>query len=702
MPTGPAGSNQTLLLTPTIRLFLEEINPFGDDSWDEYDFELKLMGADTKTNIVWDDSYLVSDGFRSMVTGDTIKGTLGGIPDAIPGDEPTTDPDDLRDDADGAATQSGHVLDFVGARYNIDTDDPDDTADPPLAFRGATTEWQILGYIWVNGSRTPQIASPSFVLDAADHPVDGVIHYHTIAPASVVGSTNYARLEAVEASQEALVDRVVVLEAANDSEARNVEVAKAEADAYRMLDQQFPAVAGGRVGVNRVGDDYGLFMPIDRWKMWKVDLEDYQSNGLNLLQAAWVVAMVESVNQEDGTVTFTDGSSNWSSGSASSNASAYDGDYRLTDAAGHVEWDTPADAETIVVRHLIVNNGGIGRVLIDGDATAATSLQTAQDLVDDSTLPSTVLVANGGALNPTDRVINCHKTGVTTWDNIALLAYDLEPAVRTVRVEWTGAAPAASSSDRLYISGFGSNSVADDAEPVDIEQTHASNSAWEMALEFATTGESEVFLGSVHGHETQTALSIEVDGSSVSPVDGGSTVWGEAAKILRTSELEHPDTAGVAADFDASFKLDRSGLTVKSTLTFNVDGDIHTWYPLMSPLANDFDEARFLGDYDVINTDNDDDVFIGTRVKALGAAAWSDRHVVCAAMTEGDAVSGWYTDGTDSSRLTTIQDRSTLNKVYVRRGDGGVEPVESGDILSSTSRHRVRTTNAGALFTDIY
>lgn len=189
---GPVGSFQTALLTPTIRLALEDVNPYGLDTWDEYFWEIRLIGADVQQRPIWDDTYLVSDGHRGMITNDVIKGITGGVADARARDE-NDDPDDLIDDPDGYATKSGHIIDFLGVRYNYDSGDPDGADDPPKAFRatdfGPTdTYWQLVGYTQNRGVKVDHIVSPQFQLDAADHPGDGIIHWHTIAPTSASDS----------------------------------------------------------------------------------------------------------------------------------------------------------------------------------------------------------------------------------------------------------------------------------------------------------------------------------------------------------------------------------------------------------------------------------------------------------------------------------------------------------------------------------
>ena len=118
-----------------------------------------------------------------------------------------------------------------------------------------------------------------------------------------------------------------------------------------------------------------------------------------------------------GTITINDDaagvshSGTWTTGT---NAVAYGGTYHYSTEAGATIRCTCAATTTAVgIRSFKATNGGIGVAYIDNDTTLCTLLPTAQSLVDAGTLANTVLVANGGTLNPTDRIYDAYAAALT-------------------------------------------------------------------------------------------------------------------------------------------------------------------------------------------------------------------------------------------------------------------------------------------------
>jgi hypothetical protein len=148
----------------------------------------------------------------------------------------------------------------------------------------------------------------------------------------------------------------------------------------------------------------------------------------------------------------------WNSAwTAIANATYPGGRLLHTNVAGrYIQLQTQEGAENIGL--LFPNGGtnvGLALITINGDNTLATELPTAQQLVDAGTYANTILVANGGSLNPTDRVLD--QYGVTANYSgpgagaYQLFAKNMTPGVHTVRITATGYKRAAATDARTVM-----------------------------------------------------------------------------------------------------------------------------------------------------------------------------------------------------------------------------------------------------------
>src|SRR5690606_32598678 len=122
--------------------------------------------------------------------------------------------------------------------------------------------------------------------------------------------------------------------------------------------------------------------------------------------------------------------------------------YRQSSTSGStVTWTSPTST-AVGIRTVATTNGGLAKVSIDGSATAATMLPTAQQMVDSGKYLAGILVANGGTLNPTDRVLDCYSPNAAgtagyedLWDVRVGFAEGLSSAAHTVVITATGYLP---------------------------------------------------------------------------------------------------------------------------------------------------------------------------------------------------------------------------------------------------------------------
>jgi hypothetical protein len=266
-------------------------------------------------------------------------------------------------------------------------------------------------------------------------------------------------------------------------------------------------------------------------------------------------------------------------------------------AGGTASWTTPASTTAIAVGIVTAQNGGLGKVTIDGDATLANLLPTAQQVVDSGRYANTILIANGGTLNPTDRVIDYYRgAAVTNYNVLRALGEGLAAGAHAVVITGSGYQPTGGTGTRIYIDRWASATAATTpttsgaAMFTAFDMSAGFASAWEYAIEcHPVSGSTWTFIGqTAHQYEDQQTLTVYLDDAVATPADGTITVC-NSAQIVRTTKLYHPDSGASLASppiatASVTYRLDRNGLTVTPTITFAVDTVVRTAY-VMLPMA---------------------------------------------------------------------------------------------------------------------
>ncbi|MGH2755528.1 MAG: hypothetical protein ACRDLB_14010, partial [Actinomycetota bacterium] len=161
-----------------------------------------------------------------------------------------------------------------------------------------------------------------------------------------------------------------------------------------------------------------------------------------------------SVDDPDASWTYAGGSGTSGAWLTSTNSQAFGGSYkRETNAGATATYAAPLGATKLGLRGFKDPNGGLMKVAIDGDATRANLLPTAQQLVDAGTFPNTILVGNRGTLQPTDRVYDAYAATATP-DTQETFASGLAASVQhQMQLTVTGYKRAAAGDARGYVSG---------------------------------------------------------------------------------------------------------------------------------------------------------------------------------------------------------------------------------------------------------
>jgi hypothetical protein len=335
-------------------------------------------------------------------------------------------------------------------------------------------------------------------------------------------------------------------------------------------------------------------------------------------------------------------------------------------------------------------NGGVALVTIDGDKTAANLLPTAQALVDAGTLPATVLVANGGTLNPTDRVLDGYNYPYTTLQGlmsagVAAIADNLVGA-HTIRLTVTGYKNVASTGVYVNLQGFFENGPT--LTPFAPTSTVASFwvsivammsqvPVWEVSWSNIPTGATN---SQWVGHsdplslEVKVAPSVKVDGADISPPVAArieqTFVGARTVAITQQCSVVHPEIGGGATEigvWDAVYTLDAlAGYTIAHSLAWSTTG-VAAGYPCMLTVdAPTYDRCKSLDSGNVTLVANDDSHNAATKQGLV--LAWDHDGYQAALMhipNLGETVDCWA----DSTNYLYFLDWSggTWKKAYANR-----------------------------------
>ena len=417
-----------------------------------------------------------------------------------------------------------------------------------------------------------------------------------------------------------------------------------------------------------------------------------------------------SVDHLDASVTLS--ATGWSGNTAQ--ALAYGGSYNQNNATvgAYVEWTAPVGAVRVGTRTVAVSNEGVALVTIDGDATRANLLPTAQALVTAGKLASSALVANGGTLNPTDRVLDLYSaasapTSIIDYDRHYALADGLAPgSAHVVRLTLTGYKNTASSDIRLYVSGFtyGTTTTTSDTATAEllpaVRTLSQFDSAYEYAHEFAISGATNYqYVGNIHGYDKGVTFRVYVDGEEVTLADGDQRTGSLA--IVRTSELYHPDaTTTKQADVATTYRFGAAGMTVEWRTVWAVTGaKVRRCYPAMFPLNGDTFTVGSLAHapVDYALTANAGTYF--GKLASDTCYVWEPSGTCAALLHIPDlekTVGNWGDNAADI--LAAIEDRVPINvnlgnlsKLYITR-QGSVGPLATttaGEVWRSGAVYRL-------------
>ena len=475
----------------------------------------------------------------------------------------------------------------------------------------------------------------------------------------------------------------------------------------QILVNKFAGI-GGDIGIERQGADYYLYQKMDKNLYWTLGLMSLTVGlcTINSQKVNSVCTPAIFIPENDASIAY--GGANWQN--HASNAALYKGFYsrNLATVGTTATWTTPNNTTIVGAWNMWgFGNMGLSLVTIDGDKTRATKLPTAQNLVDSGEAANTILVTNGGYFAPTDRVFGSSTVLALSPSVLQVFADDLTAGVHTVVLTLSGMKTAASSDIRLYITCFfyatdatTLSAMSQGAFPAgsglynSVMRTNLqlTSGVMEYALQVIPDGGTlNVLHGNTHGYDNQTALTIKVDGTTVTPVDGVITIGSSSVEITRTSSLKNADTGAEIGVSVTIYTLSPiTGITINWTITWSVDATASTaCYPAMWILPALLDKGSQNG----VAVDTDYSVNDGTyKSQANGNAAylWDSDGVYAAicniAPSDIFAATGGLTGGSGWLWIEDRNDATLANKIYFGRAGGDIKPA---DIWSCKANYRV-------------
>jgi hypothetical protein len=333
--------------------------------------------------------------------------------------------------------------------------------------------------------------------------------------------------------------------------------------------------------------------------------------------------------------------------------------------------------------------GPLVKVTIDSDNTLADLIPTAQQYVDGGTFPNTILVANGGSLNPTDR---CYDTNAVATRPI-MFTRSLSAGVHTIRLTNTGYKTAGSGNTAMFFSAFivfgeGLYDVSQAYAEFDEVQNQASGFVSdEISWSFRPTGATvENWCGHANSLKFLEAPTFTADGAAQTPTY--LTRYTGSEMIINCSlGVRHTETGETNhGTLTLQFKMNNKGLTITHSLAWSGTGTV--WgYPCMWTVDRTVLDkgASYIG---VVDLNNAGTVKANTSLNKIWAYdANGNQGTVMTITSLTDTVANWAQNATPTERLFWLD---VIPKAYAKRINSA-NPVSYTSATVFTSEANYRT-----------
>lgn len=412
-----------------------------------------------------------------------------------------------------------------------------------------------------------------------------------------------------------------------------------------------------------------------------------------------------SKDNEDASVTY---SGTWS---LVSGTNTYGGFYRRSNTANdYVQFTCPSGTIDIGIYRYTGTNLGLQKVTIDGDATLANRLYTAQDVVDLGWFPNTILVANGGTLNPTDRVMDQYLSpGGWQYQTIhQFIAWGLAPGAHVVRFTVT---PYTRGTDtRCTFSGYTYATATTRCDTATATLHIAgtitnADSRWEFAHAYVPTGGSTPEWIGHTGSYTVTATTYTVDGTPVTPSGVGNELWGGSMVVIQTTmDLIHSESVPRVGEAIITYTFDQNGMSVRHQITWEVGGTYQGYSAMLPCSKSAAGTVGFVRGRNVmynfgqaLTLTNNNNSEVGNARSKL-AMLWHQTGYYGLSAYIADVEESLQSWRNCSTRFVWLQDRNDglINKIYFNRSDTGSTAIAVNEVWYSTCLYRIQYFPGGA------
>ena len=365
----------------------------------------------------------------------------------------------------------------------------------------------------------------------------------------------------------------------------------------------------------------------------------------------------------------------------------------------YAEWTT--ESSSAVIAHIgRQTNGGLAVVSIDGDTTAANMCRTAKEYVDAGWYPNTILRANGGICEETDRVINCSRymegsSNMPIQEEALLLATGLSNTTHILRLTVVGVTDLlGSGGSRLYVSGMSTLDLNPSLNTneytfksglvnLSVAPANLATSVEHTMLFSITDGGATDRSGGVHGYENLISINASITDNTV--------------QIIRETTLNHAlNPSTVYADVTTVYTFSRDGLQLDTRYEIKANVWVDSLYLAMKPMLKYQGIQENRPDMDRIVASNyagfaittrDDDTITDLALSNVVAHYESAASLIaCTKFNSVDLVLSKVF--LDDKSANYGQSKLKNDKVYFDSISASQTPYVAGDVLSATITHR--------------
>jgi hypothetical protein len=459
-------------------------------------------------------------------------------------------------------------------------------------------------------------------------------------------------------------------------------------------------VAITRVTSSGVNDLYGLHQHIGNGMYWSLEFYNQawttitNTSPLYYAKIKRIAKWFNSLTTP--AVTFSGGWNNSTVAGYMGNKTYY------VDAAGaYAEIVYPAGATWHGVEHITATSRGLMVVSVDGSLSAADLLPTAQSVVDNGAYANTILVENGGTLNPTDRVIDCYGAGGYAQ---TIISKSLSATSHTVRLTRTGYKRAASTGTNIGINAFFAHGpsyckMSDTNYYLLAEQTMMTTTyTWEISWNIIPTGGVSQWWVGHAGSMKFLSMDISIDGVVTTIADGQTKTGVNNVVFTLQSSVRATEIGGGATQIgvlNMIYTLNSvTGLTIDHNLTWELGGVLQPSFPCMHAVDKILDRGR--ADAETVETLASSDNSLKCKTSKYTLYAWDyDGYMATAFSPDPVIACGNWANNADSNNRFFWKDMVGMNKAYVLPRSGTLT-YSIGDIFTSRANYRAAWLAQGA------